>query len=166
MIARRSLIAFAAGLLFGVGLLLSGMTDPERVIGFLDLAEWDPSLAFVMGGALAIALPAFQLSRQHEAPRFDAQFHEPQRRVIDMRLVVGASIFGVGWGLAGLCPGPAIVSMPTGRPEVLAFLATMWIGLFTVRALTVARIRRAHQSEPVSRAAAMDAPESHELTPS
>ncbi len=106
----RLLVALIAGALFGFGLSLSGMVDPARVIGFLDVASghWDPSLAFVLGGALLVALPGVAIQRRMTRPALDAQFHLPTNTVIDRPLVLGAAIFGAGWGLAGFCPGPAV----------------------------------------------------------
>ena len=120
------LSAFAAGLVFGVGLLLSGMTDPGKVIGFLDLAgRWDPSLAFVMGGAVLVAFFAFRIARL-PAPS----------RTIDLRLVAGSVVFGVGWGLAGFCPGPALVSLGAGYGKAALFVAAMLGGMLAVRLLS------------------------------
>ena len=100
---------FAAGLLFGLGLCLSGMTDPRKVKAFLDLAgEWDPSLAFVMGGAIVVALPVFRIARKRRVDLFEEPVHSPTRNAIDPPLMIGAAIFGAGWGLVGLCPGPAV----------------------------------------------------------
>ncbi|MGN6105689.1 MAG: DUF6691 family protein [Kofleriaceae bacterium] len=130
---RRGSIALAAiaGALFGAGLLLSGMTDPARVIGFLDVTRgWDPSLAFVMGGAVIVYALAYRAaSARRSAPWFDVRFHAPERRDIDGRLVAGSAIFGIGWGLAGLCPGPALVSAASGSVAALAFVAAMLAGM-------------------------------------
>src|SRR5204863_150720 len=110
-----ALAAFAAGLVFGIGLLLSGMTDPGKVIGFLDVAgAWDPSLAFVMGGAVLVGLAGFGLARKRARTFFGGAMHLPQNRDIDRRLVAGSVVFGIGWGLAGFCPGPALVSFGSG----------------------------------------------------
>ncbi len=129
--------AMAVGALFAVGLALSGMADPARVRGFLDLfGDWDPTLAFVMGGAIAVYAPLRLLTRRRTHPVFATQFHEPKRRDIDLRLVGGAAIFGIGWGLSGYCPGPALVSAGTGALGVLAFLGAMIVGTVAVRRLT------------------------------
>lgn len=119
--------ALAAGLVFGAGLILSGMADPAKVLNFLDLAgTWDPSLAFVMGGAIAVAAPGFWLVQRRSAPLADRAFHVPPRDApVDRRLIAGAAIFGIGWGLAGFCPGPALLSLPLGAPATLAFVAAM-----------------------------------------
>lgn len=123
------LSAFVCGLIFGLGLVLSGMTDPVKVQGFLDLAgDWDVSLAFVMGGAIAVALPAFALWRRRARPVFGLQFGWPQATHIDFRLLAGATLFGIGWGLAGLCPGPALVSVVQGGQGIVAFVLAMLAG--------------------------------------
>jgi uncharacterized membrane protein YedE/YeeE len=122
--------AFAAGLIFGVGLLVSGMTDPGKVIGFLDLAgDWDPSLAFVMGGAVLVALFAFQFANKRARTFFGGAMHLPRNRDIDRRLVGGSLVFGIGWGLAGFCPGPALVSFAAGEEKAAIFVAAMLIGM-------------------------------------
>lgn len=133
----KAVPAIAVGALFAVGLALSGMADPARVRGFLDLfGTWDPTLAFVMGGAIAVYAPLRLLARRRTHPVFATQFHEPKRRDIDLRLVGGAALFGVGWGLSGYCPGPALVSAGTGAVGVLAFLGAMIVGTVAVRRLT------------------------------
>ncbi|ANP45762.1 DUF6691 family protein [Candidatus Viadribacter manganicus] len=124
------ILAFLLALLFGVGLIVSGMTDPARVLGFLDVAgAWDPSLAFVMGGAVMVAAPFFLLARNREKPVFAAAFEPPQSARIDLRLIGGAALFGVGWGLAGLCPGPALVVLGLAPQAVWPFVVAMMIGL-------------------------------------
>lgn len=125
-----ALAAFAAGLVFGVGLLLSGMTDPGKVIGFLDLAgRWDPSLAFVMGGAILVGLFAFAVAGRRARSFFGGAMHLPHNRDIDTRLVGGSLVFGIGWGLAGFCPGPALVSFGSGADQAAVFVAAMLIGM-------------------------------------
>ncbi|MGH8516291.1 MAG: DUF6691 family protein [Panacagrimonas sp.] len=127
----RSIVALFAGVLFGMGLMLGGMTDPAKVIGFLDLAgRWDPSLAFVMGGALCVTLPAFQLLLRRGRPLLEQRFFMPTRTDLDARLIGGAVLFGVGWGIAGLCPGPAVANLAFGSPQVLAFVAAMIVGMW------------------------------------
>lgn len=121
---------FLVGLLFGLGLILAGMTDPGKVIGFLDLAgKWDPSLAFVMGGAIAVGIFAFTAARRRTANFFGGAMHLPTSRDIDRRLVLGSLVFGAGWGLAGFCPGPAIVSMAAGQPKAIVFVLAMLAGM-------------------------------------
>lgn len=121
-----------AGLLFGVGLLLSGMTKPEKVVGFLDLrGAWDPSLAFVMIGAASVYGVLFRVIRgRRRDPWLDITFHVPTRRDLDAPLVVGAALFGVGWGLGGLCPGPAIAAAASGGTSAIAFLVAMLVGMY------------------------------------
>lgn len=132
----RKLSAFACGLLFGVGLLVSGMANPAKVLGFLDLAGyWDPSLAFVMAGAIAVAAPAFWLARSRQSSLAGAPMQLPANRRIDARLVGGALLFGAGWGLAGFCPGPAIVAAGAGEPRAWLFVAAMLTGMAIYAAL-------------------------------
>lgn len=128
----NGLVAFLLGATFGMGLLLSGMTDVHRVQGFLDLAgAWDPSLAFVMGGALLVTGPAFQLARHRgRTPWLAKAFQWPSRKDIDARLMAGAILFGAGWGLVGLCPGPAVVNLASGTVPVLAFVGAMVAGMW------------------------------------
>ncbi|REH39979.1 hypothetical protein DFR26_0175 [Paraperlucidibaca baekdonensis] len=126
------IMALLAGALFGWGLIYSGMSDPYKVQNFLDLTgQWDATLAFVMGGAVAVTVPAFALLRKLAKPLFAAHFSWPNSSIIDRKLVIGAMLFGIGWGLSGLCPGPALVNIGTGQGDVLFFcamlLAGMWI---------------------------------------
>ncbi len=124
------LVALGCGGSFGAGLTLSGMTDPARVLGFLDvLGNWDPTLALVMGAALAISLPAFQWMRRHPRPLLDSQYFVPEPTRIDASLLIGATLFGVGWGIAGLCPGPALASIASANPDILLFVAAMAAGI-------------------------------------
>ena len=128
--ALRSATAFCAGAIFGFGLTLSGMLDPARVRGFLDVAgNWDPSLAFVLGGAVSVSGAAYALSRRIRKPLLDSEFHVPRQTIIDGRLLIGAAVFGIGWGIGGLCPGPAIASLSLGRLPTVAFTAAMIIGI-------------------------------------
>lgn len=121
---------FLVGLLFGLGLLLSGMTDPGKVQGFLDLAgAWDPSLALVMGGAVLVGLGAFALARRRTQTFLGGALHVPKSGDIDRRLLVGALLFGAGWGLAGFCPGPALVTAAMLEPKALLFVAAMLAGM-------------------------------------
>ena len=130
----RSLIAaLVAGLLFGTGLVVSGMSRPDKVLSFLDIGalpsgSWDPSLAFVMAGALLVAIPGFALTRRRQKPLYDASFHLPQATRPDRRLILGAVLFGLGWGWIGYCPGPALTALflvPTALPFIAAMLAGM-----------------------------------------
>ena len=123
-------LAAASGALFGVGLLISGMTQPAKVIGFLDFTgTWDPSLAFVIGGAVAVYAVVFRLARRRSDPWFDVTFHLPTRNDIDVSLIAGAALFGVGWGLGGLCPGPALVAAAGGSMPALVFVGSMIVGM-------------------------------------
>lgn len=126
--------ALAAGLIFGFGLGLSQMVDPDKVLGFLDVAgAWDPSLAFVMIGAIAVGLFAFRIIPKKSKPMFAESFSLPSAKDIDARLVAGAVVFGVGWGLVGFCPGPAISSIAYGHYESLIFIAAMMVGFGLTR---------------------------------
>ena len=121
---------FIVGLIFGLGLILSGMTNPAKVQGFLDLfGSWDPSLAFVMGGAIAVGMISFAIARKRTQSFFGGAMHLPTRTDIDKKLVVGGLIFGAGWGLAGFCPGPALVSMASGEIKALVFVGAMLAGM-------------------------------------
>lgn len=124
------LVSLVSGVLFGFGLSLSEMINPQRVLGFLDIAgSWDPTLAFVMGGALIVSLPAYFLARKMQQPVCSTQFHLPTSKDVDKRLVLGAVLFGAGWGLAGFCPGPALAAVMTMQQDVLVFVASMVVGM-------------------------------------
>ncbi|WP_341675014.1 YeeE/YedE family protein [Niveibacterium sp. SC-1] len=124
------LSALLAGLLFGIGLIVSGMANPAKVLGFLDLAgHWDPSLMFVMGGAIAVGVPAFLLARRRATSLLGLVMHLPAAGGITRRLVLGSALFGVGWGIAGFCPGPALVALGAGYPKAVAFVAAMLAGM-------------------------------------
>ncbi len=119
-----------AGTLMGAGLMISGMMNPNKVLSFLDIfGNWDPTLIFVMGGAIFSALPGFWLSRRLTKPLLANNFQLPDKKKFDRRLVGGAAIFGVGWGLVGLCPGPAISAITTGSPQVIIFVISMTFGM-------------------------------------
>ena len=125
-----SFTALLAGLVFGLGLIVSGMANPAKVIGFLDLAgRWDPSLALVMGGAIAVGVVAFALARDRSRSLLGAEMRLPTSNRIDRRLVGGAVLFGVGWGVAGFCPGPALVAVGMGAPKALVFVGAMLAGM-------------------------------------
>jgi len=129
------LAAFAAGLVFGVGLLLSGMADPGKVKGFLDLAgAWDPSLAFVMGGAVLVGFFAFRFAGRRARTFLGHALELSSRRDIDFRLVGGSRVFGVGWGLGGFCPGPALVAFGAARDPAAVFVAAMLLGMLAYSA--------------------------------
>lgn len=119
-----------AGLVFGLGLIVSGMANPAKVLGFLDLAgAWDPSLAFVMAGAIAVAALAFALAKKRTASFLGATMKLPSSRDIDSRLVIGSVLFGIGWGMAGFCPGPGLVALGMGEIKALVFVAAMLLGM-------------------------------------
>ncbi len=126
----HALGAFVAGLMFGIGLIVSGMTDPSKVIGFLDLAgRWDPSLAFVMVGAIVVGMIGYAVARKRTVAFLGGAMHLPTARQIDRRLVLGSLVFGAGWGLAGFCPGPAIVSLGAGQDKAVVFVIAMLAGM-------------------------------------
>lgn len=122
--------SFLAGLVFGLGLIVSGMANPAKVLGFLDLAgAWDPSLAFVMAGAIAVGLVAFATATKRAMSFLGAEMNLSRTREIDRRLVAGSVLFGIGWGIAGFCPGPALVALGMGEVKALAFVAAMLAGM-------------------------------------
>jgi uncharacterized membrane protein YedE/YeeE len=124
------LFALLAGTLFGLGLAVSGMANPAKVLAFLDVAgSWDPTLACVMIGALAVTMPAFRYVLNRTQPWFADAFTMPTRNDLDPRLMIGAVLFGIGWGLAALCPGPALTDLITGRVEIVGFVAAMLAGM-------------------------------------
>ncbi|TAL87861.1 MAG: hypothetical protein EPN46_01080 [Candidimonas sp.] len=123
-------LVFLVGLVFGTGLVLSGMADPARVLGFLDLSGlWDPSLALVMGGAIVVGFFAFRIARKRTHTLIGGALRLPRATAIDKRLVLGSLVFGAGWGLAGFCPGPAIVAIGSGHLKAVAFVAAMLVGM-------------------------------------
>ena len=133
---RAILPPLASGTLFGAGLAIGGMTDPERVRGFLDLfGAWDPTLAFVMLGAVAVMAVAWRVRDRMRRPLFAEQFSLPDRSDLDMKLVAGAALFGIGWGLAGLCPGPALAALALAPGSALLFVAAMLAGMAVHRLL-------------------------------
>jgi uncharacterized protein len=150
------LLQFGIGLVFGVGLLVSGMSNPAKVLNFLDLGgigagNWDPSLAFVMAGAVAVTSIGYRLVLRRAQPLFDEGFHLPTKRELDVRILVGPAIFGIGWGMAGFCPGPALVALGYGSRAAFVFVAAMvagmWIARFLSRLPKFARI--ATPSDPL-----------------
>jgi len=137
-----ALVAFAAGAVFAVGLMLGGMTVPTRVISFLDVGgAWNPSLAFVMGGAVLVHLVGTALVMRRRAPLLDTAFHLPMRSDLDRRLFAGAALFGVGWGLAGYCPGPALVALGDGDTTALIFVGACCVGMIAHRVVDNAAAR-------------------------
>lgn len=128
--------AFLAGLVFGLGLIVSGMTNPAKVIGFLDLAgSWDPSLAFVMAGAIAIGAGAFAVAKKRQHSLLGAPMHLSQSSQIDKRLLIGSLVFGIGWGMSGFCPGPAVVTAAAGQAKALIFVISMLTGMALFNAI-------------------------------
>ena len=134
------LINFVIGLIFGLGLVISGMSNPAKVLNFLDLAgSWDPSLAFVMGGAVIVTFIGYRIVLQRKAPIFDTKFHIPTRTDVDARLIVGPALFGIGWGLGGFCPGPALTAIGLGAPGTLIFVPAMLAGMWVARLMAERR---------------------------
>ena len=133
----RPLANLVAGVVFGLGLVISGLANPAKVLNFLDLAgAWDPSLAFVMAGAVVTAAIGYRVVLARPKPAFDTRFHMPTATAADGRMLAGAAMFGVGWGLAGYCPGPAITALPLLNPATLVFVAAMLLGMWLGRGLT------------------------------
>jgi len=146
-IARRILPPLASGALFGAGLAAGGMTDPARVRGFLDLfGNWDPTLAFVMGGAVLVMAIAWRFQARMARPLFGERFALPDRSDLDGKLIAGSALFGVGWGIAGLCPGPAVASLALAPSNALPFVAAMLAGMALHR-IVPARSRRTQPQE-------------------
>ncbi len=140
------LLNLLLGLIFGAGLIVAGMSDPAKVLNFLDLAAigstWDGSLAFVLGGAAAVTFAGYRLAARRPRPLLESQFHLPHKTAIDAPLLAGAAIFGIGWGMVGLCPGPAFVALGTGRTEALIFVPAMLAGMLGARLLALRGIAR------------------------
>lgn len=132
----RFIITYAIGLIFGIGIMISGMANPAKVINFFDIAgTWDPSLIFVMGGALIVAFIGYRIVFRRATPMMDSKFHLPTKTDLDMRLIGGSAIFGVGWGIAGFCPGGALPAIGTGRTEVLIFVVALVAGIAIAKRL-------------------------------
>jgi len=152
--------SFLAGLLFALGLAISGMTQPTKVIGFLDLTgDWDPSLACVMAGAIGVHALLYRLIRTRPAPLFAAAFSLPTRSDTDARLIGGAVLFGLGWGISGFCPGPAVTSLASGHAPVTVFVVAMLAGMYLYKLIEGARARHAqtrsqHTASPLPSPAA------------
>lgn len=138
-LVRKLLPPLASGFLFGMGLTVSGMTDPQRVRGFLDIfGDWDPTLAFVMGGAVLVMAVAWRFQARMAKPIFSESFSLPDRSDLDPRLLTGAVVFGIGWGVAGLCPGPAVASLALSPVHAVPFVAAMFVGML-LQKLTMER---------------------------
>lgn len=145
-LARRLIPPLVSGTLFGAGLTLSGMTDPARVRSFLDVfGKWDPTLAFVMGGAVLVMAVAWRIRARMAKPLFGEKFSLPDRGDFDPQLLAGSALFGIGWGIAGLCPGPAVASLALSPTAVLPFLAAMLAGMAVHSVLPERLLRRQHQ---------------------
>lgn len=148
--------ALLAGLVFGIGLIVSGMANPAKVLGFLDLAgRWDPSLAFVMAGAVAVGVIAFRRARRRSRSVLGAPIQLPTSTRLEPRLVVGSLLFGAGWGLAGFCPGPALVSAGSGQPKAMFFVVAMLLGMAIFSVLERLRAGR-HPSKHQNRSGVPD----------
>jgi uncharacterized membrane protein YedE/YeeE len=136
----RILALYLVGLLFGLGIVVGGMANPAKILNFFDVAgTWDPSLAFVMGGALAVTFVGYRLVLGRKRPLIDTRFHLPTATAIDLRLVGGAAIFGIGWGIAGFCPGGALPALGTFRLDVVVFVAALAAGILLARLATTGR---------------------------
>ena len=139
----RLISAWAIGLIFGLGISLSGMANPAKVLNFFDIAgSWDPSLAFVMGGALATTFLGYRLIFRRPAPVLDVKFHLPTATALDARLIGGSAVFGIGWGISGFCPGGALPALGTGAADVFAFVAALVAGILIANALKSAQSQR------------------------
>ena len=147
----QTLVALACGIVFGAGLALGGMTNPAKVLAFLDVSgSWDATLAIVMAGALAVNAAAYATTRRRARPLFAAAFALPARRELDAPLLGGAALFGIGWGLVGLCPGPALANLARGEPRVAVFVAAMVVGILLHRRFS-ARTTTSDSSAPPTR---------------
>jgi uncharacterized protein len=133
MFMLKPVIEFGVGLLFGLGLLISGMADPNKVLAFLDLSgAWDPSLALVMAGAIAVGVIGYAFARQRQTTFLKSTMHWPQVTQVDRPLLIGSAMFGAGWGLAGFCPGPALVSAGSGQPKAILFVFALLLGMLAL----------------------------------
>ena len=145
----KLIASYAIGLVFGLGISVSGMANPAKVLNFFDVAgTWDPSLTFVMGGALLVAFLGYRVVLRRPAPALAPAFQLPTARGIDARLLGGSAVFGVGWGIAGFCPGGALPALGTLRPEVLVFVAAASVGILAARLGPTAAARLARPAEP------------------
>ena len=147
----RLVTSYLIGLVFGVGIAISGMANPAKVLNFFDIAgTWDPSLAFVMGGGLIVTFIGYRFVLKRPAPLLSVSFQLPTRRDLDMPLIAGSAVFGVGWGIAGFCPGGALPALGTGRMEVFAFVAALLVGIFAAKVLQAALAKRSQIQAPSS----------------
>ena len=142
-LVRKLLPPLASGFLFGMGLTVSGMTDPQRVRGFLDVfGDWDPTLAFVMGGAVLVMAVAWRIQARMARPVFGEKFSLPDRKDLDGRLIAGAILFGIGWGIAGLCPGPAVASLALSPASAVPFVVAMLAGMLLQQVVMKPKVPR------------------------
>ncbi len=130
---RQNVISFAVGFIFAIGLAVSGMTQPQKIINFLNPWEWDPSLLFVMLGAVGVHTISYPLVRKRTSPLLDTKWHVPTRKDVTNRLILGSALFGVGWGLGGFCPGPGVTSLASGDFRVILFVGAMVVGMITFK---------------------------------
>lgn len=148
----RIVMAFLIGLIFGFGILISGMANPAKVLNFFDVAgTWDPSLMFVMGGALVTTFLGYRLVLARERPMLSTAFQLPVASRIDLKLIIGSAVFGIGWGLAGFCPGAALPALGTGRQEVMIFVASLIVGLIVTRLIMMGSDRKHHAGTKTAR---------------
>lgn len=131
--ARQNAVSFAVGFIFAIGLAVSGMTQPQKIIGFLNPWEWDPSLLFVMLGAVGIHIVAYPLVRKRSSPMLDTKWHIPTRKDVTNRLIIGSALFGFGWGLGGFCPGPGVTSLASGDFQAVLFVGAMIVGMIVFK---------------------------------
>lgn len=132
-LAKQNAISFAVGFIFAIGLAVSGMTQPQKIISFLNPWEWDPSLLFVMLGAVGVHILTYPLVRKRTSPLLDTKWHVPTRKDVTSRLILGSALFGVGWGLGGFCPGPGVTSLASGDFRVILFVGAMIVGMITFK---------------------------------
>lgn len=143
----RLVLYYIIGLVFGVGISISGMANPAKVLNFFDVAGmWDPSLAFVMGGAVVVTFIGYRFVLKRPAPLMDPKFHLPTRRDLDLPLLAGSATFGIGWGIAGFCPGGALPALGTGRSEVFVFVAALLAGIIFAKLIQAVLARRENAS--------------------
>lgn len=126
---KQNIVSFFVGLIFAIGLALSGMTQPQKIIGFLSLSDWDPSLLLVMVGAIGVHIFAYPLIRKRTTPLLDTKWHVPTRKDINVRLILGSTLFGIGWGLGGFCPGPGVTSLASLDLRAFLFVGAMIVGI-------------------------------------
>lgn len=144
---QRTIIAALIGLVFGTGIALSGMANPAKVLNFFDIAgSWDPSLAFVMGGALIVTAVGYRFVLRRDRPLYDAKFHLPTNHRLDVSLIAGSAVFGIGWGISGFCPGGAIPALGLGEISAWAFVGSMLVGIFVARSVRLALQQRIMQT--------------------